>query len=162
MIIIINGTMNAGKSTVAQILATSLKKTALLEIDYVYKMIDWMPINDAVQLNLKNAISLIKNFSTEGIDSIIPYPLTKKNFEFLFSELENLDHDIYTFTLLPAENVVLKNRGTRELDGWEIESIKEHYRRGVYSPEHSIIIDNSTMSPQETAQLIISTINKRG
>jgi hypothetical protein len=158
MIIILNGTMNAGKSTVAKILTSSIKNSALLEIDYLYKMIDWMPINSAVPLNLKNAVSLIKNFSSVGINSIVPYPLIKENFDFLFSELESLPEQIYVFTLISPEEILIKNRGTRELNSWEIESIKEHLRCGVYSPESGVTVDNSSMSPQKTADFIISKI----
>ena len=110
MIIILNGTMNAGKSTVAKILTSSIKNSALLEIDYLYKMIDWMPINSAVPLNLKNAVSLIKNFSSVGINSIVPYPLIKENFDFLFSELESLPEQIYVFTLISPEEILIKTK----------------------------------------------------
>jgi len=45
MIIFINGSINAGKSTVAKMLAEKIPNTALVEIDVFHEMIEWMPID---------------------------------------------------------------------------------------------------------------------
>ena len=72
MIIFLNGSINAGKSTVAKLLAKELPNTALIEIDTLREMISWMPIDKAIPLNLKNAVSVIRNFAEEGLDVIVP------------------------------------------------------------------------------------------
>lgn len=63
MIIFLNGSINAGKSTVAKLLAGRLSNTALLEIDVFHEMIEWMPIDQAVPLNLEMHYRLLKIFS---------------------------------------------------------------------------------------------------
>ncbi|UMX47373.1 MAG: AAA family ATPase [Candidatus Nealsonbacteria bacterium DGGOD1a] len=95
MIIFINGSINAGKSTVAKILAERIGNAALVEIDVLREMIGWMPIDRAVPINLKNALSAIKNFADEGLNIIVPYPLSQKNYDYLKKELTGIDSDIF-------------------------------------------------------------------
>jgi hypothetical protein len=45
MIIFISGSINAGKSTIAKLLAKQLPNTALMEVDALREMITWMPID---------------------------------------------------------------------------------------------------------------------
>ncbi len=53
MVILINGSINSGKSTVAQILAKKINRPALVEVDRLHEFIEWMPIDKAVPLNIK-------------------------------------------------------------------------------------------------------------
>ena len=158
MIILLNGTINAGKSTVARILAKKIPNIALLEIDTLRSMIDWMPIDKAVPINLENAISVIKNFSKNGLDVVVPYPLSEKNYHFMMDNLKDLNSKIYTFTLSPKMDKALTNRGERELDDWERERIKHHYKIGINAPTFGEVIDNSNQTPEETAECIMSKL----
>jgi len=158
MIIFINGSINAGKSTVAKILANKLTNVALIEIDALREMIEWMPIDKAVPINLENAVSVIKNFVHSGIDVIVPYPLSQKNHEYMVENLKDLKIKIYLFTLAPKIEKTLTNRGTRELNDWERERIKHHYNIGIHNPNFGEIIDNSTQTPEETAEIILNKI----
>lgn len=158
MIIFLNGSINAGKSTVAKILAKEMENTALLEIDVFHKMIEWMPIDKAVPINLENALSVIRNFIKRGMSVIVPYPLSQKNYDFMMSGLKDLETDIHIFTLAPKLEKVLRNRGTRELTEQEKERIKHHYDIGIPNPTFGEIIDNSEQTPQETADYILSKI----
>ena len=154
MIIFINGSINSGKSTVAKILAAKLTNVALVEIDSLSEMIDWMPIDKAVPINLENAVSVIRNFSNRGLNVIVPYPLSQKNYDYMNDCLKDLDTKIYTFTLAPSIEKALTNRGTRELTDWERERIQHHYNVGIQRPSFGEIIDNSEQTPEETAELI--------
>lgn len=158
MIIFINGSINAGKTTVAKILVKELSDCALVEIDVLRDMIGWMPIDQAVPINLENAISVIKNFSKRGLNVVVPYPLSQKNYDYIMGELKDLNTKIYVFTLSPKIEKTLTNRGTRELDDWERERIKHHYNIGIHNPKFGEIIDNSTQTPDETAKLILTKI----
>ena len=80
MIILLNGSINAGKSTIAKLLVQKLPNTALIEIDTFHEMIEWMPIDKAVPINLENALSVIRNFVKREISVIVPYPLSQKNY----------------------------------------------------------------------------------
>jgi adenylate kinase family enzyme len=160
MIVFLNGSINAGKSTVAKILAKEMKNTALLEIDTFHEMIEWIPIDKAIPINLENALSVIRNFIKREISVIVPYPLSQKNYDYMISGLKDLETDIHIFTLAPRLEKVLANRGTRELNEQEKERIKHHYDIGIPNPTFGEIVDNSGQTPQETADYILSKIHE--
>lgn len=158
MILFLNGSINAGKSTVAKLLAKELSNTALVEIDAFHEMISWMPIGESVPLNLGNAVSVIRNFVKGNLNVIVPYPLSQKNYDFMMKNLKDLDADIHIFTLAPQLERVLINRGTRELIDWEKERIKHHYTIGIPNPTFGEIIDNTEQTPEETSKYILARI----
>ena len=160
MIIFLNGSINAGKSTVAKLLAKELPSSALVEIDAFHEMIEWMPIDKAVPINLENAVSVIRNFSKRGISVIIPYPLSQRNYDYMMENLKDTNQEVRVFTLAPKIENTLTNRGNRELTDQEKDRIKHHYNIGIPSPTFGEIIDNSNQTPQETADYILSKINE--
>jgi adenylate kinase family enzyme len=157
MIIFLNGSINAGKSTIAKLLAKEIKNVALLEIDALSEMIGWMPIDQAVPINLENAILIIKNFIKRKLNVIVPYPLSQKNYDYIMDCLKDTD-EIYVFTLAPTLESALTNRGTRELDEHEKERIKYHYRIGIPAPPFGEVVDNTNQSPEVTSSYILSRI----
>jgi hypothetical protein len=159
-IIFLNGSINAGKSTVAKILAQKLSRVAIVEIDLLHEMIKWMPIDKAVPINLENAVSIIRNFVGKGMDVVVPYPLSDRNYAYMVEALKDIDAEIHVFTLAPSLEKALSNRGDRKLDDAERNRIKYHYDVGINNPSFGEIIDNSELSPEETAQLILSKITK--
>lgn len=158
MIIFINGSINSGKSTIAKLLADKIGNTANIEIDKLREFVEWMPIDEAIPLNLKNAVSLIKNFVESGLNVIIPYPLSQKNYDYMMDNLKDLKTKIFVFTLAPKLEKVLTNRGNRELDEWEVNRIKYHYEIGIQSPNFGEIIDNTDQTSEETLNIILEKI----
>lgn len=158
MIVFLNGSINAGKTTVAKILAKKLSNVALVEIDALHAMIEWMPIDQAVPINLENAVSVIRNFSKSGLNVIVPYPLSKKNHDYVMSGLKDLDAKIHVFTLAPNLEKTLTNRGNRDLNDWERGRIKHHYNVGIHNPSFGEVIDNSEQTPEQTAGYILAKI----
>jgi len=161
MIIWINGSINSGKSTVAKLLASKIKNAAIIEVDKFHEFIAWMPIKEAVPLNLQNCLSVIKNFHKAGLNVIVPYPLSEKNYQFVDPQLRKLGAQTYYITLAPSLEVALKDRGTRKLDDWERARIKYHYEIGLPRPPFGQIIDNSNQSPEETVEEILKIIEGR-
>jgi adenylate kinase family enzyme len=161
MIIFINGSINSGKTTVAKILHKELPNFALVEIDVFHEMINWMPIDKAVPVNLENAVSVIKNFAKNEISSIVPYPLSQKNYDYMMEELKDVDSKIFVFTLAPKLEKALTNRGDRELTEEEKDRIKYHYQIGIHAPAFGEIIDNSEQGPEETAKIILDKIKNK-
>jgi len=158
MIIFLNGSINSGKSTVAKLLAKEIPNTAIVEIDALREMIEWMPIDQAVPINLENAIAVIRNFTKHSISCIVPYPLSQKNYEFVTNGLSDLSVPMLFFTLAPLLEKVLSDRGERKLDERERKRIGHHYDIGIHAPSFGIIIDNSDQTPEETAKIILKNI----
>jgi adenylate kinase family enzyme len=159
MIILINGTVNAGKSTVSKLLAKELPNTAFIEVDVLREMIDWMPLTESIPVNLENALSITKNFVKRNLNVVIAYPLSQKNYDYITENLSDLDIKIYVFTLSPKIEKALNNRGTRELTDWEINRIHQQYERGINNPSFGEIIDNSDLIPEETVKVILKSLN---
>ncbi|MEI7477769.1 MAG: hypothetical protein WCJ81_04610 [bacterium] len=87
MIIFISGSINAGKSTIAKLLAEKIPQTANIEIDALRDFIPWLELEKAVPINLENAILLIQNFTKHGYNVVVPYPISQKNYEYVTREL---------------------------------------------------------------------------
>ena len=160
MIIFINGSINAGKTTIANLLAKKLGKIAVVDIDILHEFIKWMDISDTVPLNLQNAVCIIRNFASAGLDIVIPYPLSQKNYEFITKKLSSFQKDIIFITLSPPLEVALQNRGGRELSKWEKDRIKHHYETGISNPKFGHTINNSQQTPEETVNQILTLIDK--
>ncbi len=157
MIIFINGSINSGKSTVSKIIADKLGNTAVIEIDDLRNFIEWMPLDMAIPINLENALALIGVFINKGLNVIIPYPLSKNNYDYFIKNLHDID-DIKVFTLSPNLETALMNRGSRELDDWEKDRIKYHYEIGINKPDFGVIIDNSNENPEQTVEKILDKL----
>ena len=160
MIIFLNGSINAGKTTVARLLVKELPNSALVEIDTFHEMIEWMPVDKAVPLNLENAVSVIKNFVNGGLNVIVPYPLSQKNYDYMMSCLRDTNTKIHVFTLDPKLEKAVTNRGTRELNEWERERIQHHYRIGIHNPDFGEIINTANQTPEETVSAILRSIEQ--
>ena len=158
MIIFLNGSINSGKSTVSKLLVEAMPKTALVEIDTFHEMIEWMPIDEAVPLNLENALTVIRNFIAKDLNVIVPYPLSRKNYDFFVAGLKDLDIENHVFTLAPKLEKTLTNRGNRELTDWERQRIQHHYDIGIHKPTFGEIIDNTDQIPEETLRIILNKI----
>lgn len=158
MVIIINGPMNSGKTTISKILSQKLPNCARLEVDSLRDFIGWMPIDEAVPMNLENAVCVTNNFLKRDLNVIFDYPLTQQNYDFISNQLMTTGKDIYVFTLSPRLDVAITNRGTRELKERERERIRHHYKIGINKPEFGVLIDNSDLKPEETAEKILEYI----
>ncbi|MFZ2154105.1 MAG: hypothetical protein WAV16_02630 [Candidatus Moraniibacteriota bacterium] len=161
MIIFISGSINAGKSTVAKLLAEKIKNTAVVEVDSFHEFVPWMPIAESVLINLENAVLVIRNFYKRGFNVIVPYPLSKRNYEYLMEELKDIIEDISIFTLSPDLKEVLKNRGKRELTEAEKERIKYHYSIGIDNPTFGKVINNTKQAPEETVENILELMDNK-
>ncbi|PIR40360.1 MAG: hypothetical protein COV33_00085 [Candidatus Zambryskibacteria bacterium CG10_big_fil_rev_8_21_14_0_10_34_34] len=158
MIIFINGSINAGKSTIAKILASKIANTANVEIDRLREYINWLEIDKAVPINLENAVLVINNFAKHGYNVVVPYPLSQKNYEYLKKELR--DNELYFFTLSPDIKKAQNDTNDRKLTKWERGRIQHHYDIGISNPTFGKIIDNTNQTPEETAREILSLLPK--
>ena len=158
LIIFLNGVPNAGKSSVARVLQSKINNSVHLEVDLLRSMYEWMPLADAIGVATENAKSIIPNFIKRGMNVIVDYPLDPYWHRYL---LEGLPQDlkVYTFTLKPQLEVVAKNRGGgREISPELSERIKFLYNTDMYDPSLGTFIDNSELSAEATAAIILKKI----
>ncbi len=160
MIIFINGSINAGKTTVAKILAEKIPNTANIEIDNLRGFIHWLEIDKAVPINLENAVLVINNFAKYGYNVVVPYPLSQKDYEYLRNNLRDYINELYFFTLAPDIRKAQTDTGDRKLTQQERDRIQQHYDIGITKPLFGKIIDNTKQTPEETANEILAYLPK--
>lgn len=160
MIIFINGSINAGKTTVAKILAKKIPNTARVEIDTLRDFVDWLELDEAKPISLENAVLIISNFAKHGYNVIVPYPLSQKNYEYINQKLSDFSEQLYFFTLAPDIKKVQTSTKDRKISPWEHDRIQHHYDIGIPSPSFGKIINNTSQTPEETANEILSYLPK--
>lgn len=158
MVILLNGSINAGKTTVSQQIVEMLPRTAHVEVDDLSDFVEWMPLLESTPLNLANAAAITRNFVNFGLDVVISTPLFQDGYDYLVRELTPLGVPIHCVTLNPGMAAALTNRGTRELTKWELRRIPQLYAEGVHSPSFGFVIDNAHQTPDETAHRILEMI----
>ena len=160
MILLLNGSINAGKSTVSKRLCELLPRTAHVEVDSLRDFISWMPLEESIPINIETAIAVTKVFVRQGLNVVFSYPLRPEDYEILLREFAELGAPVYGVTLRPRLEVSLTNRGTRQLTDWERSRIPYHYETKLNEPAFGIVIDNSTQTPDETAREILGYIER--
>ncbi|EKE00070.1 MAG: hypothetical protein ACD_22C00097G0001 [uncultured bacterium] len=161
MIIILNGSKNSGKTTIAKILQNKIPNTAHIEVDNLRDFVGWMDGEaGAYSLSIENAALITKNFVKHGLNVIFTYLLEEDDYNNTIQMLSAIDTKIYFFTLNPDISVVLTNRGNRELSSKEQERIRHHYKIGTNKPSFGQIIDNTNQTAEETANTILEAISK--
>jgi len=155
-VLLLNGSINAGKTTVARQLCHLLPHTAHVEVDDLNAFIHWMPLEESIPINLRCAVAVGRIFLEEGLNVVISYPLGDHDHQFMVDEFHG--YPVHTFTLSPPLSVARSNRGARALTPWEYERIGVHYATGIATPGFGVTIDNSSQTPEETALAILSYI----
>ena len=162
MILLLNGSINAGKTTVSKQIVQMLPRTAHVEVDDLREFVRFLPLLEAIPLNLANAVAVTRNFARFGLNVVISCPLRQEDYDYLVRELTPLGIPIYAVTLSPKLAVALTNRGTRELTEWELQRIPYHYETGISAPPFGIILDNTDQTPEETAGHILNQLGTHG
>lgn len=165
-IILINGQGGTGKSSVAKLLSQELKSSAYIDVDSLVITNPWEFGDESDNLAVKNAISLIHNFSSANFQNIIISGLTR-NQQLLDSFLSQLNKEIdILFVWLSADEKIRLSR--KEIRNRDSADTKEHFEfidklyPNIDSIEikngKSIFIDTSSKTIQEVISEIENSI----
>jgi chloramphenicol 3-O-phosphotransferase len=154
MLIILNGSINAGKTTTARKICELLARTAHVEVDSLREFISWMPLEESLPLNLETAVAVTKIFLARGLNVVLSYPLRREDHTWMQQQFAEMS-DVHFFTLRPPMQISQSQRGERVLSEWEVGRIAYHYHTKDANPDIGKVIDNSQMTPEETARLIL-------
>ena len=160
LILNINGPMNSGKSTVSKILVNLLPNATFIEVDELMSDEEQKKLGLTLQQGWRerhkrlNAKLQELKQSREFKTVIFAYPIADNTYQD-WKTMEDKQTRFMNITLAPSLEECLKNRGTRELDDWERNRIREMYEEGYQNRSYSdFIINNDNQTPQKTAQII--------
>lgn len=158
MIILLNGSINSGKTTVARELTAVLPRTAHVDVDVLREFVGFLPLGEAIPVSLENAVAVTRNLVRRGFNVVLTYPLGPEDHNALLASFGDLATPIHTFTLSPELGVAMSDRGQRQLSKDERQRIREQYADGRHSPPFGIRIDNSAQTPAETTAVILDHV----
>ena len=160
LILNINGPINSGKSTVSKILVDMLPNATFIEVDDLMSDEEQEKLGLTLkqgwrerQKRLNQKLQALKE-SGEYEMVIFAYPIADNTYQD-WKAMEDNKTKFLNVTLAPSLEECLKNRGTRELDDWERNRIKEMYEEGYQNrPYSDFIINNDNQTAEETAKII--------
>ena len=153
MLIIIDGPINSGKTTVSRCLADLLGQCIVIECDHLRHFADCLPLDQSIPFTLQDAADLAVKWIDRSFSVIINYPIASCE---LYHVLDRLSPDVDThiFTLQPPLETCIRQRGARVLSQREIARIHEMSESRAESGVIGDVIDNSNMTPHECAATI--------
>lgn len=160
LILNINGPINAGKSTVSKILVNMLSRATFIEVDDLMSEAEQEKRGMSLQQGwrerhkrLNQKLQTLKQSRTyETV--VFAYPIADNTYQD-WKALEDNQTHFLNITLAPSLAECLKNRGTRVLNDWEKNRIREMYKEGHQNRSYSdFIINNDNQTPEETAEII--------
>lgn len=119
---------------------------------------DTMSIYEKAPYCIELSLDAILKLENMGYVVIVPYPISDADYERFMKRL--VGHRVTTFTLVPEKEKLLSRLRLRDTDYAKHRRafIEEHYKDeyGIVRPKYpSIIIDNSNLSPKQTAEKIL-------
>ena len=158
MILLLNGSINAGKTTIAKSIVERSINFAHIEVDALRDFVRWMPLEETIELNIKNAVAIAKNFHEKNINSVISYPLSEDSFNYINELLLNSSIEVHAVALYPGIDQLKTNRGMRQLTDWEVQRIDVLHEMGLTKPCFGSIIDNSEQTIEETTDSVLKVV----
>lgn len=170
--IFFNGPPGVGKTSVAQYLATTSKKGAVIDVDEIRHFqkggICRDPFDQAFvdqkRLAYINTKCLITNFRKQALETFVSdLALDQRIIDAYQDELANLENS-YHFVLLPNISVAKeRNKLRNEWAVMEDDVIEKYYGfvEKVNLPKEWIVIDTSHQTVEETADTILEKLKNK-
>ncbi|MET3900553.1 hypothetical protein ABIB57_004519 [Devosia sp. UYZn731] len=155
IVIVLNGSINSGKTTTGRALAAILPGARFIDGDDhgIPKSVPFQQMIDRAVLWVAGQITA----ATEPF-LVIAYPMRDSDFAMLQAACAARHARLFVATLAPPLAVALTNRGTRELDDGERARIHEMYVEGYPARAFSDIIVTNPATPQQTATMLARRI----
>ena len=155
MILLLNGSINAGKTTVAKAIQKKLPQVAHVEVDALHHFIPWVNHDQSIPTILENAVSVTRNFIHRKFRVVVTWPLSQEEYDYFCTELSDLNVIVTAIALCPGLETALTDRGARQLDNWELNRVREMHKTGLAAPQFGFSIDNSRLSIDETVDRVL-------
>ncbi len=151
----INGPINAGKSTVAKLLAQKVSGGIYVDGDDLAA--GGIPLEEKIPLVLDRIIETAR--AAAGRHIFVAYPLRLEDWRHLEHALGATGIEAICVTLAPPIAVALSDRPGRSLSEKERRRIREMYDEGYHQrPFSRVICDNGEDTPEQTAERIFEAL----
>ena len=164
--IIIDGPMGAGKSTVAALLHHKLKRTAMVGNDRIKWFVsDYNRSKKDTDVTRKVLLAMCEEYLRNGVSILMPQGFLHSKALKLFTGLAKKMHcDLHLYRLQAPRHLLLK----RILERGKAAEARTHIPKtrilrnlrlhAKHEYEGATLIDTSTMTPQQVANLIIKDL----
>ncbi|MDB5589143.1 MAG: hypothetical protein JWP26_4113 [Devosia sp.] len=151
IVVVLNGSINSGKTTTGRALAALLPGARFIDGDD-----HGIPESVPFQQMIDRAVLWVADQITAATEPVlvIAYPMRDSDFAMLQSACATRHARLFVATLAPPLAVALTNRGARELDDGERARIHEMYAEGYPARTFSDIIVTDLATPEQTAAML--------
>lgn len=170
-LIIIDGSMGAGKTTVANLLHKTLKRTALISLDKLKRIVSFYEMDSKEHLQLASdlGVAMTNEYLKKEINVIVEKAFTRE--EYLKSFIKSIKNkpNLYIYQIeVPLEIGLsrVKKREKLKEKGIPRNRIKEkvtrnysHYNQFKYS--NAKIFDSSKLTPRMIANKILKEVGSK-
>lgn len=157
-IIWINGSINAGKSTIAAALHSKIRKSVNIELDHLRHFAENDKLESIAEYIIKDALEQAKKWSQRGYLPILTWPLIGDD-GIMFEYAEKIGLEPIVVNLVPQKDSIKRNRGGRELTEWEMNRIDYMYENNVHKPKFGTSINNTHQTVDETLAEVMKIIS---
>ena len=155
----INGTINSGKTTIANLLASENKNIYHIELDELSNSILDKELDDKLEIVIRKGLELAVRKIDEEKIPIITWPLYNEELDFALALAKNLEVELKLITLTTNFEKAISQRTNRILSNWEKSRIRYHIEEcKINSQNFDYKVDNSDLSIEETLELISKLI----
>ncbi|MCL2869631.1 AAA family ATPase [Candidatus Saccharibacteria bacterium] len=164
-LISISGSVHSGKTTISRLLALELRNFIYLDGDGIAAVVkrdkSWESLDKILPEIHAEILRFLKSNLENGNDVILDYPITDATRQYFINGLKSIKYNARWFLLKPDIKKVLAGSKTRpQLNDWEIERIKYHYKSPLMKTKLATIIDSTDQTPEETFKQILRYIKE--
>ncbi|MBU2699833.1 cytidylate kinase [Sporomusaceae bacterium BoRhaA] len=162
-LMIINGTMGIGKSTVCKILLDKLKPSIYLDGDWCWNMNPFIVSEENKAMVLDNITHLLKNYLLNSSYKYIVFCWVihqEAIFNQILEPLTDLDFELYKISLVCSEAALRRRLEQDVQNGMRTSDVinRSVQRLPLYDKMDTVKINVSHLTPQETAKKIYNLI----
>lgn len=158
-VICLNGTINAGKSTVGRALAAALPDADFVEGDD-HGVPEGTPFLEMLEIAVARLAQAIEQSQRRFL--VLAYPLRDEDFGRLSTAARKRGARLSVVTLAPPLSVVLSKRGDRVLSDGELARVREMVEEGYAERSFSDLVLGEVAGVEETVRRVKKGLRLEG
>ncbi|MDF2543034.1 MAG: nucleotide kinase [Herbinix sp.] len=162
-VIIINGPMGVGKTTVSKILCNKLSKSAFLDGDWCFDLHPFIANKETKEMAIRNITYLIKNYLNCSECEYVVFNWVMDNefvYENILNNLSDMNYQLIKITLTCKEEALEDRWYKDKVNDWRIQEWLDVSKRSLqyFEQRDTIKIDTSNISPENVVDVIYDII----